>query len=622
MINVSLNDLMVGSELPAPRTASRSEAPKFAALLDRGTASREAAPSERPRARSVEMTRDEIQPAKENTTDNNAGADRTTNQTVTEQSTHRLAAEHRGSDTPATDESPTARSETADTGPSDRASKLASCETDSPARTDAADKTAATDSDTTDQSLQAAATDDTAVSLPGAAALSSDIALLVAPGLVPHIFNSLAPASQTPPMPREIAAAQAVSATEPQDSPVLPQLATDAQVQIPTIETPADEAATNGAPLVVPDAPAKTFSETLFAATLLAQADATDNAIVLPASFKPQTAAVARDLTATPSPDQPMASNPSPDRAPIVDQAMKNIPPALHITQPAAPPTPQQTVQISPLLDLQTVGLKIDITQADDSVSGKPVPALANGMVAQISLLQQADKPGAASSPAPAFGIGDSLAAAGNVPTQTATAVVAPPVTQTVADEPRAKAPDQDGMALNAPAPTGTAHANQNTAVDQASPAKFALPTQPATDQVAVHIAKAAAEGTDKINIKLKPVSLGQIEVQLDVASDGRVHAVIAADKPETLDLLQRDARGLERALNDAGLRTDSGSLSFNLRGQNQQFGGMGGNTGSSGGFGSSADRGAPDMDLLGNASRIGAYLNSRAAAGGIDIQV
>jgi flagellar hook-length control protein FliK len=148
------------------------------------------------------------------------------------------------------------------------------------------------------------------------------------------------------------------------------------------------------------------------------------------------------------------------------------------------------------------------------------------------------------------------------------------------------------------------------------------LPTQPATDQVAVHIAKAAAEGTDKINIKLKPVSLGQIEVQLDVASDGRVHAVIAADKPETLDLLQRDARGLERALNDAGLRTDSGSLSFNLRGQNQQFGGMGGNTGSSGGFGSSADRGAPDMDLLGNASRIGAYLNSRAAAGGIDIQV
>ncbi len=137
-----------------------------------------------------------------------------------------------------------------------------------------------------------------------------------------------------------------------------------------------------------------------------------------------------------------------------------------------------------------------------------------------------------------------------------------------------------------------------------------------------VHIAKAAAEGADKINIKLKPLTLGQIEVQLDVASDGRVHAVIAADKPETLDLLQRDARALERALNDAGLRTDSGSLSFNLRGQNQQFGGMPGNANSGGGFGSAADRAAPDMELLGNAGRIGAYLNSRAAAGGVDIQV
>ncbi len=33
---------------------------------------------------------------------------------------------------------------------------------------------------------------------------------------------------------------------------------------------------------------------------------------------------------------------------------------------------------------------------------------------------------------------------------------------------------------------------------------------------------------------------------------------------------MQRDARGLEKALQDAGLKTDSGSLSFNLRGQAQ----------------------------------------------------
>jgi flagellar hook-length control protein FliK len=34
--------------------------------------------------------------------------------------------------------------------------------------------------------------------------------------------------------------------------------------------------------------------------------------------------------------------------------------------------------------------------------------------------------------------------------------------------------------------------------------------------------------------------------------------------------MLQKDQRTLERALNDAGLQTDAGSLSFNLKGQGQ----------------------------------------------------
>lgn len=46
---------------------------------------------------------------------------------------------------------------------------------------------------------------------------------------------------------------------------------------------------------------------------------------------------------------------------------------------------------------------------------------------------------------------------------------------------------------------------------------------------------------------------------------------MVTVERPETLELLQRDARGLERALQDAGLRTDSGSLNFNLRGDGQQ---------------------------------------------------
>jgi hypothetical protein len=95
-------------------------------------------------------------------------------------------------------------------------------------------------------------------------------------------------------------------------------------------------------------------------------------------------------------------------------------------------------------------------------------------------------------------------------------------------------------------------------------------PTSPTFDQVAIHISKAVADGLDKISIQLKPESLGRIDVQLQVGHDGRVNAMIAAQRQDTLDLLQRDARSLERALQDAGLRADSGSLNFNLSGQQQ----------------------------------------------------
>jgi hypothetical protein len=85
--------------------------------------------------------------------------------------------------------------------------------------------------------------------------------------------------------------------------------------------------------------------------------------------------------------------------------------------------------------------------------------------------------------------------------------------------------------------------------------------------QVAAHVAQAAIDGQDRISIRLSPADLGRIDVKLDFGPDGRVQAVFAADRAQTVDLLQRDARDLERALQDAGLRADSGSLTFNLRG-------------------------------------------------------
>ncbi|MBP2229143.1 hypothetical protein J2847_002437 [Azospirillum agricola] len=91
-------------------------------------------------------------------------------------------------------------------------------------------------------------------------------------------------------------------------------------------------------------------------------------------------------------------------------------------------------------------------------------------------------------------------------------------------------------------------------------------------DQVAVHIKKNVASDVDQFTINLHPAELGRIDIKLDIGADGRVNAMVAVEKAQTLELLQRDSRGLERALQDAGLQADSNSLNFSLRGEGNPF--------------------------------------------------
>jgi flagellar hook-length control protein FliK len=116
--------------------------------------------------------------------------------------------------------------------------------------------------------------------------------------------------------------------------------------------------------------------------------------------------------------------------------------------------------------------------------------------------------------------------------------------------------------------PGWTFHLAQGAAgkrADFVAQLKQHLQNLPAHEQVAVHVQRALREGTGKISIQLSPAELGRVEVKLEIDEDKRVTAAVTVERASTLELLQRDARNLERALHDAGLKMDGGALSFSL---------------------------------------------------------
>ncbi len=84
-------------------------------------------------------------------------------------------------------------------------------------------------------------------------------------------------------------------------------------------------------------------------------------------------------------------------------------------------------------------------------------------------------------------------------------------------------------------------------------------------------IARQASGGVDRFEIRLDPKDLGGVDVSLEFSKDGRVRAHLIVERPETLDFLQRDQRGLEKALQEAGVESDKSSLQFSLGGRGSQ---------------------------------------------------
>lgn len=104
-----------------------------------------------------------------------------------------------------------------------------------------------------------------------------------------------------------------------------------------------------------------------------------------------------------------------------------------------------------------------------------------------------------------------------------------------------------------------------------AKPAQAAMPQTPAAtpinmQHVAAEITRHVQNGINRFEIRLNPPELGRIDVRMEMDQSGNVVARLAVERSETLDLMQRDQRALERALADAGLDAAKTELEFSLR--------------------------------------------------------
>jgi flagellar hook-length control protein FliK len=122
-----------------------------------------------------------------------------------------------------------------------------------------------------------------------------------------------------------------------------------------------------------------------------------------------------------------------------------------------------------------------------------------------------------------------------------------------------------EGLSMQPPAFMGLDGMLQRTdAPLPSSPAREAAAPLPARQLAPVVVSLLLGRGDEALTIALDPVELGRVEVSIGQGKEaGQIR--IVAERPETLALLQRDQRELDRALNQAGLDDMGRSLSFSL---------------------------------------------------------
>lgn len=131
--------------------------------------------------------------------------------------------------------------------------------------------------------------------------------------------------------------------------------------------------------------------------------------------------------------------------------------------------------------------------------------------------------------------------------------------------------PQQGGQSVQVgalPVLPNPAAAGDKQAVIQFRPDKIAR-------EMGLEIARHVSAGSDELLIRLDPAELGRINIRLSLTEQGHLRATVGADAPIVLDALRTDISELNRALEQAGVRTDSQSFRFDRGGGGGEPGGQ-----------------------------------------------
>ena len=140
--------------------------------------------------------------------------------------------------------------------------------------------------------------------------------------------------------------------------------------------------------------------------------------------------------------------------------------------------------------------------------------------------------------------------------------------------EPAEPAP-APGAAVDGPGPVRTARTDVTDKPVERAPVTTTGPIDQHVRPVSARLLASTTIDGQRLHIQLEPVDLGRVEVRLRLDQTGTAGATFIVDRPETLLLLQRDARVVTDLLAAAGFTVEQGGIGFTLR--DGHTGGQGG---------------------------------------------